>query len=419
MTAAVARADFNPDAHARTVAPFLDNQTIAVLHIDVTRIDIDILCRKVIDMGQIKPEEDMHQKITETGKNVRKWLLDFNYAGGKDIYVILSLADFPKFFIIVPPQPQADLAALKELLKSTIVGEFDLDAVEYIKGAIVAAHSETIQRLKNMTAVPSDTLADAFTAAGDSAAQLLIVPTPDQRRVLAEMAPPLPEHIGAVPTTPLARALNWIALGVDGPPDIKLNLTVQTPDPVTAQAAHVNIMKIYQALRIYNQRYNSQYRLFEKMLTLLTPTVKENQVILQLNHEKANTILTDFLTPMIIKERERAQLKLCAHQLKALGTAIFVYQNDHEGKNPPDPQSLFGKGDIVPDIVYRGADLNDKVPSTMILIHDKLQKHQGRFVDVFFADGHVEQLNEQEFQKAIERDNESRRQLELPEKPAQ
>ena len=140
---------------------------------------------------------------------------------------------------------------------------------------------------------------------------------------------------------------------------------------------------------------------------------------MQLNHEQANTILTDLLTPMLLEAREHAKQAYCMNQLKALGTKIIVYQNDHKGKNPSDRQSLFGKGDIVPDIVYRGADLDAKAPGSMILIHDELQKHQGRFIDVLFADGHVERLNEQEFQKAVNRDNESRRQLELPEKSVQ
>ena len=64
-----------------------------------------------------------------------------------------------------------------------------------------------------------------------------------------------------------------------------------------------------------------------------------------------------------------------------------------------------------------GGNLPSESPPDMILIYDKLENHKGEIRHVLFADYRTLTPNEQEFQKAIDRDNQFRRELGLPEKP--
>ena len=68
---------------------------------------------------------------------------------------------------------------------------------------------------------------------------------------------------------------------------------------------------------------------------------------------------------------------------------------------------------------YLQDDLVDYAhPEEMILAYDKFQNHLGQLRHVVFADGHVEKMTELDFQQAVARDNQQRRTLGLPEKPA-
>ncbi len=48
---------FDPDAAAMAVAPFLDDRTVAVLHVDLTRIDVDAFADKLGTATKAKKEE--------------------------------------------------------------------------------------------------------------------------------------------------------------------------------------------------------------------------------------------------------------------------------------------------------------------------------------------------------------------------
>src|SRR5262245_9300441 len=75
---------FDPDARARAVAPFLDDQTILVLRADLTRVETDPLLAKLLGLQLFgaRPKE-----IAEAQTKSRAWVQEFRKAGGKDIYL--------------------------------------------------------------------------------------------------------------------------------------------------------------------------------------------------------------------------------------------------------------------------------------------------------------------------------------------
>ena len=118
----------DPAARAKAVGPFIDEQTIAVVRVDVTRIDIDALFAKLGQIvGQVEGDRDDKEAALEAIKRfdqpkqiVGKWVADFMKAGGRELYFVASLADIPRhpFFTIAPLQSRADARAIAGLICS-------------------------------------------------------------------------------------------------------------------------------------------------------------------------------------------------------------------------------------------------------------------------------------------------------------
>ena len=77
------------------VAPFVDSQTNAVIHVDFSTLDMD-----QVDAWQQKAmagiaDRDSRQAAGGTEKaspSAKNWIANFKTAGGKDVYIVISLA---------------------------------------------------------------------------------------------------------------------------------------------------------------------------------------------------------------------------------------------------------------------------------------------------------------------------------------
>lgn len=121
----------------------------------------------------------------------------------------------------------------------------------------------------------------------------------------------------------------------------------------------------------------------------------------------------------------------CDEALVTLGQAIAAYRQAHDGANPPDlpaaaeafgltpwalvcPASSDGVGDC--SYVFRGLDLPEGAAKQMIVAHDKQPLHKGRR-NILYADGTVKRFLEDDFLKAVDKDNRLREKNGLPMKP--
>ena len=139
----------------------------------------------------------------------------------------------------------------------------------------------------------------------------------------------------------------------------------------------------------------------------------------------------------------------CSFKLRGLGILTVLYMNDNNGRTPASlellmevnnsysealfPNESFSCPAVCPhtelsDYIYRtsqaldpraGGDLDDTCPPDMILLYDRQGNHPDNTRCVCFIDSHVETMTEEEFQLAIDKDNEHRRSLGLPELPAE
>src|SRR6266446_2987563 len=81
---------------AKHLAPFVDDQTVAILHLDVDRLDVDALKQKAQELStKLAPEEQRQAAVMlalgipviKSGKEA------FTKAGGHHVYFVFTMSD--------------------------------------------------------------------------------------------------------------------------------------------------------------------------------------------------------------------------------------------------------------------------------------------------------------------------------------
>src|SRR4051794_20100738 len=101
-------AGFNPDAAAKAVAPFVDDQTLAIARLDVERFDPAAMARQVV---KVVPDAGPALDEVRKGLDTLKGL--FTRAGGRDVYLLARVTRPTEPFVgVVPLRQGADADAL-------------------------------------------------------------------------------------------------------------------------------------------------------------------------------------------------------------------------------------------------------------------------------------------------------------------
>lgn len=311
----------DPAAPAKTIAPFIDAQTIAVGRIEIARVEVDPLIDQLVELI---PDADREQEQMRTGLKQVKG--QFAQAGVDEVYFGLSLADVPHqspAFLVVPAAEAAKAKALAEKLPRP--GE-DWRA-EPLGGAVVIAQSLTLERLKKIQPSERPQLADAFRAAADSAVQVILLPTNDHRRVIEELMPTLPAEVGGGPSTILTRGVEWLALGIDPPPKLSLNLFIQSQDAAAAEALQAKLREIVSILSELAADAGAPEELAQAF-ALLVPEVKHDRLALQLSEaDRSVRALLVAVGRALEGPRARAKRQQSMNNLKQLGIAMHNYHD--------------------------------------------------------------------------------------------
>jgi hypothetical protein len=319
------------EARAKTLAPFLDDETIAIAHVDLARVDVDQLVAFIETsapggrLGELAPvAKALAAQITE--------------AGGRDIYLVVSLADVPERtpFVLAPLGKRANADRLTEALAN-----LPLAARQRIGDVLVAGDRETLERLQRNHGSARPELTRAFEAAGDTAAQLLLLPTSDARRVLEELTPSLPAEIGGGPITVVTRGAMWLALGAVGPPRPALRLVVQSRDNAAATALAGRLRQWLPLVARLGEREQALARLPE-LSKRLVPAVEGDRLVLSLSDGDLEEFRA-LLTPSVKELDLLAARRQSINNLKQIGLAMHGYADVHKHFPPAAIRSLEGK----------------------------------------------------------------------------
>ncbi len=418
----------------QVLGPCLDDQTFAVAHLDVTRLDLDAFVDKVASVmsEHAGPDKanDIHAGLKDFRAEAGAELTGLKEAGGRDIFAVFSMYDFPYFFVAVPIPSGSDPARLHQQVQK-LAEDFDVGDVEtHVTGRLILVGLErTVTRLKTVSPTPSRALEESLQACADRTVQIVVFPSHDQRRILAEMLPPIPAEPDKIQLTTIGEDLQWAALGLDGPPSISLNVTIQSASPDGAARMLMLVKDLYALAEQYNKARPFIPQL-DKLLERLTPRRDGQRLLLHVDSAAADSLISEFVAPFLREARTKARRHVCATNLKGIGKALLIYANDYNDQLPPDLETLIHKAEMPPrglicpanglkeSYIYRGATITTSDTPWMITVYEKLSNH-GSGRNVLFLDSHVEWVSEERFQELIKRDNDYRREKGLPVLPAQ
>ncbi len=280
-----AESKFDPGQVAKTIAPYLDDRTILVVHVDLTRLEPKTLVEAFARLtgGKESDFDPLRQRWDAL-------LPAFRKAGGKDIYIVFSLMDLlDGSFFVAPVEGEGKALAtfLKRLVRQTD------QSAEKIGQAVVIGPKTALQRLHKLQPVERPELARAIAVAGDAALQAFLLPTADTRRAIEEMLPTLPADFGGGSTRDLTRGLQWAAASVDVAPSLRARLVLQAPDAESAKALRAALVRLFKALG-QNKVLAEYAPHLDAIVPLVTPTVAGDRLTLTHDEKELTNLLRPF-----------------------------------------------------------------------------------------------------------------------------
>jgi hypothetical protein len=398
---------------AKHLAPFVDDQTVAIVHLDVDRLDPDALQKKFQELSTNLAPEEQHQAAMMIAlgmpviKNGRE---AFIKAGGHHVYFIFTMSDSlgSPGFALVPLEEGADAKTISSLLFSgrpdgpNSVGPNQTgwpEVAEAVNGAVVLGSRAMVKRLGERKPAPPANLQAAFASAGDSALQVIALLPDDARKVIDTLWPNLPQELGSQPTAPFTNGFSHAALAINLPPQVSFKFTIQCKDAKSAGALGDLIQDTLDAA-FKNARARRQVAVIGDMLPALTPKIENDRLVLALDDAMTNKVLEQIVS-LMQKGRARAQNLQAITTVRQIVLAGFMYANDHQGEWPQKIDELapkYIKAQMLQEetFIYLRPSKGAKNVQNVVVIHQKLDKH--RQIAVGFLDGHAELVAADQFQ---------------------
>lgn len=415
-----------------------DRFTVAVAHLDIERVDANAAAAAVLDFLP-EPRESVAPAVDQARQAFTSWRSAFLEAGGRDVYLLVSLSDLgtqPPIAVVAPIEDRADADRIGALLKQAAPFRTMNPAV--IDGCAVLAWQPTLDRLKAATDRSPRRFQAVFAAAPPGIVRAALVPYEDAARVIEELMPALPSAVGGGSSSALGQGLRWAALALAPPPDWGFEVLVQSRSATDAAALLEVIRRGLDALGKIED-VKRQLPRWADIQAALEPTVAGDTLRLRLDKNRVTELARAALIPAMIESRDKAARIALMNHLKQVGLALIMYADDHDGKLPAhlaDALSLIGSARVLllpnspvqpPDDLARqdraaqvawvdqntcmvylrpSVPIKDiKDPARTILAHQKPETGRDSTIAVLFADGHVEILARPAFDQLLERNN--------------
>lgn len=300
-------------SRAKLLAPFVDEQTIAVARLDVSQISIDELAR-FADLA-------WPGRKLKDGQTISGLIEEVKHAGGCDLYVVANVADVPDHLplILAPLCKKADEKALTAALAS-----LPHEVCERRGDVLFCGSRNALDRAADAPGTNRPELHRALQEAGNAQFQIVVIPSSTVRKVTEELLPTLPRSLGGGSARIFTRGALWAALAGNVSPRPHLRLVMQSEDESAATVFRAQWRDTL--LRIWPQGAT--------MIDPLTPEVQKNRLALTLTADRFEKLMT-VLRPELQAVARLGRRQQSVENLKQIGLAMHTYHDIHNHLPPP------------------------------------------------------------------------------------
>ena len=317
------------DSGLGDVAPFVNADTVAVVRVDLKKIDLPAAVKSITESLPKELLVGADLKDVETkGEAIRKALLE---NGVSEAFAVWSAIDIRQpedsFFIVLPvakgKDPRDVIAAIGK-----IAGSPPPEALPIVHGAILLGPPHKLEGLKEIKSAPRPDLAKALAASKGASIQIAAALPADMRRVLAESLDKLPKEVGGGSGQDLADGLQWLAIGIEAPPKLSVTLTLQAKDAKSAQQVRSTLSAALNLLAS-NEEVAANFPPLKTLLPMLLPEAKGDKLVLALTEEngKAKKIMDELIKPAVVSARGAAARVQSSNNLKLILLAMHNYHD--------------------------------------------------------------------------------------------
>jgi hypothetical protein len=327
----------NAELHAKIIAPYIDNNTVAVGRFDLTRPNNDEPAAALSVVTAI-----LGMKPTLYPRDTKRLFTALGESGVKDAYGVISFAEPANSLCFVVPSPgQTNAKAIAEMFGLASV--FPDTYAAQVGSDLVIGTEAACKRYAKLKPVARPEVAKAFAAVNEMTGQICLMLSPDARRAFEEIVPTLPPEVGGGSITLLTRGVQWIAIGFDGPPKRSLHAVLQVTDEAAAARLkawlETAITKLAQ-----NPETKNALQDFDKLAAALMPAAVGDKavgdkVVVKLNHEQ----MTALIKPLIDRTQLATDRTLELANLSKIGLAMHFYHDNNKAFPTPANYDKQGK----------------------------------------------------------------------------
>jgi hypothetical protein len=313
---------------ASAIAPFLDEQAIAVAHVAVEDAEIPKAVSALLTSVAVSEEEQ--KRAGEMAAAARQWLEQIRAAGVEHLFLVISIDDIPRPgpFVVASFGDEGDRDEISRLLAS---GRFPV--VEPLgEAAVVAGPETTIERLRQQVggrnvAPPAAQLVAALSAVPRRAAKVVVVPSEAHRRVIREMLPAVDWPLQGISGELIADGLVWAAIAFD-PAEPSFQAIVKSDNEVAAARFRQRIdrgLELAADVEAVRQVLDNPQEVF----AILEPRLEGDRIVWNLDagSEEVATFIDSVLSPPLRAARLAAQRRQRMHQFRQIGLAMHNYHD--------------------------------------------------------------------------------------------
>jgi len=286
--------DLHNDA-ATTLAPFVDNQTLLVAHVDLNAFE----AVKTIDWitGVLGFSERSRDHIQSQAAPISVVTQGLPKSQSVSVYIVISLSDIASFsggarlpfFLVLPVDDRTPSIPIATEARRELEKAWNRKvAQERVGEALIVGSQETIDRLKKVKPVARPEIAAAFKAVDDGALQIAFIPSVEMRRLAEALFPEAPKQLGGGLTKTFTQGAIWSAIAIDLPPgQIAARLVIQSADAAAATALDQQLAIAIDAIAALPSVRDGSPK-FAEIAKRLAPKADGDQLKIELTEENGD-----------------------------------------------------------------------------------------------------------------------------------